>query len=121
MTKVYANLVVAVMFSLSAGGALGEGKTENHTHEFARDVDDFHTALAPLWHANPGEARTQNVCDQAEELENLAARIHSGDPKALLSSIGELRAKCGTVSPDIDAAFSQVHHEFHKLVEHRER
>lgn len=121
MNNKCANLVVAVIFSLSTGIVLGEGKIENHAHEFASDVDDFHAVLAPLWHANPGKERTRSVCAQTDELNDLGRRIQSGDPEALLSSIAELRKECQEASPEIEAVFSQVHHAFHNLVEHRER
>lgn len=89
---------------------------EKHMHSFAKDVDAFHAALAPLWHAPAGKERAQNVCAQANKLESLATDIRSGDAKPLRASITTLKAQCQTNPADIDTAFSQVHEAFHHLV-----
>ncbi|OGS92622.1 MAG: hypothetical protein A2Z95_07260 [Gallionellales bacterium GWA2_60_18] len=108
-------MIVAIATVLFAGSAIGEGMGERHMHSFAKDVDAFHAALAPLWHAPAGKERAQNVCAQAPRLESLAREVHSGDAKPLLSSITALQAQCRTNPADIDAAFSQVHEAFHHL------
>lgn len=92
---------------------------ERHMHRFARDIDAFHAALAPLWHAPAGKERAQNVCAQAPKLEILAKEVHSGDAKPLLASVTALKAQCQANPADIDAAFSQVHDAFHHLVAHQ--
>lgn len=111
-------LIAATVAVLLAGNASGE---EKHMHNFAKDVDALHEVLAPLWHAPKGKQRAQNVCAQTGKLERLTKKIHSGDNKALLTSIAALKAQCTTNPSDIDATFSQVHDAFHHLAEHREQ
>lgn len=118
MLKKQTKLIVATMAVLLAGAA---GAAEKHRHSFAKDVDALHEVLAPLWHAPKGRERVQNVCAQAGKLESLSKEIHSGDTRALLASIADLKAQCTTNPSDIDAAFSQVHDAFHHLAEHREQ
>lgn len=119
MSRIQTKLIVVIVALLTAGSAIGEDKAEKHIHSFAKDIDDFHAVLAPLWHARPGNERSQKVCAQANKLENLAREIHSGDAKKLLASIAELKAQCQANPPDIDALFSQVHEAFHGLAEHK--
>ncbi|MCX7170126.1 MAG: hypothetical protein NTY41_07475 [Proteobacteria bacterium] len=113
----HTNLIIVIAAALMVGSAVAEDKHEEHSHSFAKDVDAFHAALAPLWHAPAGNARSQNVCAHAPELESLARAIHSGDAKPLLASIGALKTRCQTKATDIDVAFSQVHEAFHRLSE----
>ncbi|OHC69395.1 MAG: hypothetical protein A2045_11215 [Rhodocyclales bacterium GWA2_65_20] len=109
--------IAALLAALSVGSAGAADPREKHAHDFAKDVDAFHAVLAPLWHARPGKERAQNVCVQAPRLEQLAAAIHSGNPRPLQASVAALRAQCQSAPADIDAVFSQVHDAFHRLVE----
>lgn len=118
MLKIHMKLIVATVAILLAGSA---SAAEKHRHSFAMDVDALHEVLGPLWHAPKGRERAQNVCAQAGKLESLSREIHSGDTKALLASIADLKAQCKTNPSDIDAAFSGVHDAFHHLAEHREQ
>jgi hypothetical protein len=117
MPKILTPLIAAIAATLFAGSAGAESKHEKHSHNFAKDIDAFHAALAPLWHASAGKARSQKTCAQANKLETLAKDIHSGDATALLATIGDLKARCQTNPTDINATFSEVHEAFHRLIE----
>lgn len=117
MPKKRTKLIVAIAATLFAGSAVAENPHEKHTHHFAKDVDAFHAALAPLWHARAGKKRSQNACAQAGKLEALAKDIHSGDAKMLVASIVDLKAQCQANPGNIDATFSEVHEAFHRLIE----
>lgn len=86
-------------------------------HAFAQDVDAFHAELAPLWHARPGKERSRNTCAKVGALEALAGNIRSADAKPLLGTITVLKKQCRTSPGNIDAAFSDVHDAFHRLIE----
>jgi hypothetical protein len=116
-TKVIAAIATALMICT----AIADNQHESHANSFVKDVDAFHDALAPLWHAKPGTERSQNVCAQADKLENLALEIHGSDTKPLLASIAALKAQCKTSPPSIDAAFADVHEAFHHLTEPERR
>lgn len=121
MSKCNTNLIAVIVTALMVGSAIAEGQHEEHAHTFAKDVDAFHAALAPLWHAKSGKERSQNVCAQAGKLESLATDIHNGDTKALLASIAVLKAQCTKAPTKIDAAFAEVHEAFHRLTEPERR
>ena len=110
-------LIVAIAATLLTGSASAESNHEKHTHNFAKDVDAFHAALAPLWHSSTSKERSQKVCAQASKLETLAKDIQSGDAKTLVASIVDLKAQCQANPTDIDAVFSKVHDAFHHLIE----
>jgi hypothetical protein len=92
-----------------------------HAHDFSKDVDAFHSVLAPLWHAQAGNERSQRVCEQASKLESLAMEIHHRDSAALVKSVATLKVQCQTNPADVDAAFSRVHDAFHHLAETKPR
>lgn len=118
MLKKQTKLIVITVAVLLADNVSAE---EKHVHNFAKDVDALHEVLGPLWHARKGKQRAQNVCAQVGKLESLSREIRSGDNKALLASIADLKTQCKTNPSDIDAAFSGVHEAFHHLAEHREQ
>jgi hypothetical protein len=111
------SIVVVVAAALMVGSVVAEDRHERHRHQFANDVNAFHSALAPLWHAQSGKERSQKVCAQATQLESLAREIRSADSRPLLASVTALKAKCQVNPADIDGAFSQVHDAFHRLAE----
>ena len=108
--------MIVVSILLIAASAFAEEKHEGHEHNFSRDVDAFHGALAPLWHAQSGIDRSRQVCVQANKLENLAKGIQGADTKPLVDSIAALRLECQMSPAKIDAAFAQVHEAFHHVV-----
>lgn len=115
MLKKQMKVIVATVAILLAGTA---GAAEKHRHNFAQDVDALHEVLGPLWHAPKGRERAQNVCAQAGRLESMSREIHSGDTRALLASIADLKAQCKSDPSGVEAAFSRVHDAFHHLAEH---
>jgi type IV secretory pathway TrbL component len=114
------NWGVVIAATLLAGSAGAEGQHEGHAHHLAKEVDAFHAALAPLWHAPAGRERSRQVCAQAPKLASLAQAIRSGDSKPLLASLVALKAQCQANPADIDGVFSDVHEAFHRLAEHGE-
>lgn len=111
-------LIALFAATLLTGGAVAAEPPEHHHHHaFAQDVDAFHAVLAPLWHAKPGKERSRNTCAKVGELETLAGNIRSADAKPLLGSIAVLKKQCQTSPGKIDAAFSEVHEAFHRLIE----
>lgn len=109
-------MILLTAAALLSGSALAEERHENHAHALAKDVDAFHAVLAPLWHAPPGTGRSKGACAKVEELANLAAAIHSGDAKPLLASVAALKAQCQAGTTETDAALSQLHDAFHRLI-----
>ena len=103
---------------------------EAHEHDFPAAVTTYHDTMAPLWHAEPGEARTSDTCDAVADLIAKAQAITSADvpekvedPEAWNAAGAELIAKTQALqttcseSPDgFDAAFHEVHEAFHGLV-----
>jgi hypothetical protein len=120
MPRKLAHLIVSIAAALLVGSPGAEEQPERHAHGFAQDVDAFHSALAPLWHARTGTERSRQVCEQAPRLESLAKEIRSADAQPLLASLAALRTRCGTRPSEIDAVFSQVHEAFHRLAEPRD-
>jgi hypothetical protein len=121
MSRKHKKLVAATLATLSlfVGSATAAGQYDNHAHDFAKDVDTFHSVLAPLWHSPPGKERSQQVCAQVAKMESLASAIQSGDAKPLQASVVALRAQCQSRPADIDAMLFNVHEAFHHLVEHK--
>lgn len=118
MEKKSASLIVALAAAHLIGSASAEDHREGHMHHhFPKDIDAFHSVLAPLWHARPGKERSQNACAKAGEMERLAKDIRSGAAAPLLASIGTLKKKCQGNQADIDAALFDVHEAFHRLAE----
>ena len=113
------HLIAATLITLLAGSAVAADRHQEHRHDFAKDVDAFHVALAPLWHARPGKERAQNVCAQTGSLAKLAGDIRSADAKPLLTALTALQQQCQTDPAATDAAFFDVHEAFHQLVRPR--
>jgi hypothetical protein len=115
MNKQLATTLLALAAALPPSTALAQ--EHHHHHQFAADIDAFHAVLAPVWHANPGKARSQNACAKAGKMETLAADIRSTDASALRTSIATLKGKCKSKQADVDGALHDVHEEFHRLIE----
>ena len=120
MTTRIARILAAVAAPLCLGGVLGGAIAQDHRHhhDFAPDIDAFHAALAPVWHARPGKARTQDACAKAGRMEALAKDIRSKDASALQASIAALKATCkGNKLAEVDGALHDVHETFHRLID----
>lgn len=118
MRNKYSSLIVAVVAVHLLGSAIAQERHEGQMHHsFPKDVDGFHSVLAPLWHAPSGQERSRNACAKAGEMERLADNIRSGDAAPLLASVVALQKACRSQAADIDAALSDVHEAFHRLAD----
>lgn len=109
----------------------GNHDGEHHHHKFPTELGAFHDKLAPLWHADTGQARIDQTCAATGELDALAANVKQAPPPsgvdpikwgvkadALVESVFKLSAACGdatraTFEPD----FERVHSSFHGMIE----
>lgn len=121
MTRIQKTLIAAVMAAHMVGSTLaaeqGEGHGHHHHHHFPKDVDAFHSVLAPVWHAAPGKERLRNACAKAGQMESLAKDIRSADASPLLAGIANLKKECRDGKGDVAGALSDVHEAFHRLIE----
>ena len=116
MNRFFAGAILSVATAFIGGSAFAEEHGHMH-HDFSKDVDAFHAVLAPVWHARPSLARTQDACDKTGEMARLAKEIRSADASQLNASINALKAKCDGRTSEVDAALYDVHEAFHRLVE----
>lgn len=116
MKKQFLNLTAIVLAAAGMGAAMAD-VPDHHHHHFAKDVDTFHAALAPIWHARPGPDRLPNACAKVDELGGLASAIRSSDASKLVASIATMKSACQGKLGDVDAAFYDVHEAFHNLIE----
>lgn len=97
----------------------------NHTPEMVA----FHDVLRPLWHADPGQARTDDTCKQAGHLLDLANGIQNAAPptgvdraqwdpavRRLMVGIAALMDQ-GCKGGDFEGTFREVHDAFHGLMD----
>jgi len=105
----------------------GHGK---HEHDFEGPVDAFHETMAPLWHAQPGEARATDTCaavgdliSKAEAIEGAEAPEAATDASAwqgagegLVAAAQALEKTCNDDPAGFDDSFKAVHEAFHTLV-----
>lgn len=103
-----------------------------HEHHFEGAVDAYHAVLAPLWHAEAGEKRTNDTCAAAADLVTKAGAIEaepvpaaaSGkddawktNAAALTAASKELETVCSGDRASFDATFGKLHDSFHALIE----
>lgn len=115
MNKNFLKLSVFVLTATCMGAAMAE-VPEHHHHHFAKDVDAFHSVLAPIWHARPGPERLPNACAKVDELGRLANEIRSTNASNLVVSIATMKTACQGKG-DVDGAFYDVHEAFHHIIE----
>lgn len=116
MNKFNNGKLLLVVAALLGGSALADEHGHMH-HKFSKDVDAFHSILAPVWHARPGPERTQDACAKASEMARLANEIRSTDASQLVASISVLKSKCGNNKGEVDVALYDVHEAFHHLID----
>lgn len=105
---------------------------EKHEHpKLAGAMDEFHEALAPLWHADKSPERTKKTCDAVPTFEARGGAVDKDAPadaarapayhtaaQGLLTAVAELKAECVKPErPDFEAKFKGVHEAFHKVME----
>ena len=117
MTRTQKQLIVAIMAASMIGGAIAAEPQGHRHHQFPKDIDAFHSVLAPVWHAAPGKARNRNACNKAGQMERLSKDIGSTDASALQASVANLKKQCQTSKGDVEGALFDVHEEFHHLIE----
>jgi hypothetical protein len=116
MQNVLKYLCVALVAALSIGTSTAQEQVDRHDQPFTKEVDAFHSVLAPLWHAPAGPERSQEVCGQVPTLENLSREIQGAKAKPVVASVVALRAQCQARPTDIDASLARVHEAFHRLI-----
>jgi hypothetical protein len=102
-----------------------------HHHTFPAEMGAFHDRLAPLGHADTGQARLDQTCTATGELDVLARMVQDAAPPAgfdaarwrersaaLSASVVKLSAACGDPTrATFEADFQAVHSAFHGLIE----
>ncbi|WP_310491720.1 hypothetical protein [Dechloromonas sp.] len=118
MNKLNNRKLLLVVAAFLGGSVLADEHGHMH-HKFPKDVDAFHSVLAPVWHARPGPERLQDACAKAGEMATLANEIRSRNASQLMASICVLKAKCDSDKGGVDAALFDVHEAFHHLINMR--
>jgi hypothetical protein len=102
---------------------------EEHHGVGVAEIDSFHETLAPIWHADAGDARMKRACaavptmrEQATAIVGRARADHAqweGNGNALVQAVGKLAEACDgkTFSQSFDDAFGGVHDAYHALME----
>ena len=131
--------ILPILLFLGCGGT--EHPAEHHEstgggehHEaLPPALDAFHEILAPLWHAEAGEERTDRTCSAMDSFRTRAEAVRSSPPPpaaesdsagwqsaadALGGSVDALAAACAADGrPAFAESFERVHEAFHALVE----
>ena len=116
MMMKHAQLLIACVAGCCIGSAVAD---DHHMHHFAKDVDAFHSVLAPIWHAPQSIERRQTACAKASEMEGLAKSIRSTNASHLVGSVAILKTICQSDQAAVEAALGDVHEAFHHLIEHQ--
>lgn len=137
MTRVALALALAAAVAACGGKSAPKTSTVVHSDEMHAQHDGlppevaaFHDRLAPLYHAEPGKARTEETCAAVPDFNALVDNLgrapapptvdatawgeHVG---TLRGSVGELAADCGNGAAGFDAKFETLHDSFHALIE----
>jgi hypothetical protein len=133
-------LLFVVVVTAACGGADKPATTvvapdpvkEEHEHpKLTPELDAFHEALAPRWHADKGEPRMQDTCGAVADFQAKATAVKAApasmgaDPAAwtdagaqLEVSVTGLATACtGTDLAAFETAFETVHNAFHHAME----
>lgn len=109
----------------------GEQHAEHHRHQFTPAQHAMHEVLAPIWHSEPGPARTARACEQASTLRERAIGVQNeAIPAGSPANIQELRAalvraaealvtECAGSRTAVDAKLAELHTAFHHVFEAR--
>jgi len=136
--------LVALVLALGAcGGSAGSsspppassteasGGEAAHPHIFrVAPVGQFHAVFAPLFHAQPGEARASDACanvatlrEHAVQIQAVAAPEHveaahwTDATAALLTRIDALAAECTSHGPNVEHELDALHEAYHLVHE----
>lgn len=116
MIKRFAATFLALSAALWVTGSVAESDGHHH-RTFPKDIDAFHALLAPIWHAPPGNERSQNACVKVAEMEKSAMDIRTAKAKPLIDAITNLKSKCASKPSDVDPALFDVHEAFHGMID----
>jgi len=103
---------------------------ESEHDEMSPELEKFHDAFAPRWHAAKGPQRQKDTCDAVPELTNDADVIAKATPptttnadtwtagtRALVDAVTKLGAACkANDATQFDTAVGGVHDAFHSLM-----
>ncbi len=119
MNDIRNKLAIAAMTACMIGSVAAAERHEHahHHHHFPKDIDAFHSVLAPVWHAPQGRQRNHDACGEAGRMERLAKDIRSTDASGLQASIATLKIACGRNVADVEGPLFDVHEEFHRLID----
>ena len=105
-------LLLATSLFIVTSQATAEGE---HSHDFPKEIMDFHHVMAPLWHMKASESRTKLSCKAADEMLTLTKAIaHSND---LQTTIKAMQKVCSSEKPNIQEAFKNIHDAFHAVTD----
>jgi hypothetical protein len=123
---------------VACGGSSPPATHEEHSAEqehaaLPDAISRFHDVLAPLWHAEAGEARTERTCGSIDSLRARVEEVRTtpppaaaeGDPAgwqvatdSLGQSVEELGTECAAEGrPAFEERLAAVHEAFHALAE----
>ncbi len=114
----------------AAPPAPAPGSNMEHHEHLPPTLAGFHDLIAPLWHAAPGEKRTNDTCNAISGMQvDAEAVAHTPAPdtadaakwaaaaKELVDATAAMKAPCDSKDPAaFDAAFKRVHEGFHALL-----
>jgi hypothetical protein len=117
---------ILFMFLAACGGAkkAPEAPVAEAAPTAEKAISDFHEVLAPLWHAAPGPARTEDTCKAAPQLATLADTVAQvaqptwqEQAAGLQTTTKALAGECSGDRAAFDAKFHDVHEAFHRVAE----
>jgi len=111
MTLIKTTLIV-VSLCLSITQLSAEGK---HSHDFPKEIMDFHHTMAPLWHMDEGAERTKLSCEATDKM--LALTKNIANSENLANAVIKMAKACGDNKADIQPFFKEVHDAFHVVSE----
>lgn len=120
----------ATSSTTTAGAGAGSGEAATHEHDFPPTIAAFHDQMAPLWHQEPGPARTEATCGVTGELDQKLEEVQNAgapagvDGAAWTAKLDELRIAMSVLNEDcinvdgekLDENFQKLHDAFHALI-----
>ncbi len=86
-----------------------------HSHDFPKEIMDFHHVMAPLWHMDKGIERTKLSCEATQKMLILTKDITNS--QKLAKAVSKMQNACISKKTDIQKEFKSVHDAFHKISE----
>lgn len=104
----------------TTSGERGE-RREHRDHEkehaaLSPALNDFHGALAPVWHSGTGAVRIEKTCADAK---GRHAKAKATGDAELVAATAALEPACAAPGrSEVEAKLTTVHERFHALAEH---